>query len=877
MICRFIYLFQSFLFIVYKKENLEMVALGDIQSNLAQQDVDKLFYQTYSPKDFDRWDSYESRFACYAPAAATRDAFTSAYLTNIRSKFSTQYLAVMYTYFIGHLRGGTAFNTILSQGNYLNTTDIYQNCGMALNYAYNIYRKSKFDSGLTQSQFDALDINWLSLPTVPATAAVIESWINLYFSVQTLDHGSISDGRGTYDKFGYFALNNGFGNSIVPGNHYFHLSGIASVCCHYSHLLTSSTLKQLRMRMMAAMTALYNYILTTGQQNQASTAQWITRHSSFSTATAFIIMSENRLRERGNWAVSDDISTTNRNNGLWTQSDALDYATYLCQKCVDYSKQNGIEEYNSSYYGFVMQQISIAIIHAPSQTIYNLWNQLFKIYWLDISLNLFPASSCLSGPAARTSRMLLTTNTAIDRHDSKIFVEPLFTQSLKSFVGKIHPNSSTFATADPIGIDPYRMIFTCKQLGHLDWFLPHILIKNNTIGMPYHIQKARFSPCVGQERYNFVTPFYTIGNSGEDLFFTGANVKFCARLGGKTAVSQNVLTDSCIPIVQFICNTNSNDTFSNKNGIILENDQITSRQLTSQFQGFALITHVIDSGYVDNSGTKGLSIELILPININGGIYINKTSMKISSPNSMTVPADSVISVKHNGASVFCRLLYSTHNVNNPAPILSNYADTRVLNLSTNNPIAQPFHLMFQVDQQSLNYGCARFIVTFKNQNNLDQSNCPYRASWLVCAGETTNDAERINLQNIVQNSIYKQQFSEVIPIRDKPYYDFVKYQKHWYSEVKIANTLTLSVQRTDIRSMNNNDLIYRDGIGSFNQGPYFMTGFNRLVNGVDINSVSGNSGFLLGNVPTAELFEPHRNKTTITATSFFDSLVQIA
>lgn len=846
-----------------------MPSIGDI--NEKTQFVDSKIFYTYTQIDFSRWDSFEPKFAAYSPAIKSninKFKFTQSYLEQLKQRFLKDYLLTSQQWWVGFVKNNNSIYDIINvlRTNQLNTTDLLLYCSHSLNHCYNVYRNSLISKNISPDTIT--EINWLSLPLVESISNYIENWILTFFSVQSLVHNFVNTPRGRFDTFGVFALSDSFGKKLDPNLHFWYVSSYSAPCCRYSHLFKTKTLRYLRKGFMASLSALHSWLNITGTGYQSSTAQWLTRICGWTLSCTFLIQSERLIRSRNEWTDSTDlIQKSDKVNGLWTTNDALEFCVALLKTFVDHTSKNGITEYLSCYYGFVNDQISMALVHSPNEQVYNLWNIIAKYFWYDISVNYLIPSSTLSGCTNRDYGLITQTNSNVNRYDIQVYIEPLFTSNVLPFNSSdMNTNNLKTASLELPAIRIFQMLLTLRQLSSIDFYTPENALSNLCLRNTYHITRSKFSPTIGSERFNFITPYFSIGHAGNYTYNVNNQMLFVARLAGKPIQKSNNISANCLPLIQIISTTNSNDLFSNKNGVMLANDQLASRQFVSQYQGFCLVSQLIESSHVDPTNSVGISTNILLPLNVDGGIFVNNTRMNSTYGTLFGISEDSIITVRHQNASVVIRILLMQHDVKPSPNRIQQVTDLSVMNMSKDNPSLHPYSLMYQIDREGLANGCARLIITHRHRNS-SVNKSPYYVNFLITASITRNDNERILLENVVRDAVYKQSFSDTLPLRDI----YTSSQVTYNCEVKISNNLTLSIYRTDCRTKNNNDLIFKDCYGAFHQFPYLTTAFNRKVNGVDMFKFSQtDSAFITANLKESDLYLPHLGKNIVNTNTVY-------
>lgn len=843
-----------------------MPQFADIAYNEYAQKFDAAStFANYTKKDWSRWDSFEPRFAAYCPNENTKsltDDQLKCFFSNFQNRLAKQFFPIAWQYFAGMLRGGANADPIhlLSY----NSKDILMYGGMALNYAYNKYKTETTSHNKNTDDIDQID--WLKLPTVQNTATYIEKYLNLLLAFQNFDHSTISSSRGTFDTFGCFKFQNNW-TYADPNLHFWYCSELFTIASHFMHLFSVDTIKTIRKSTMASMSCLYSWLSETGDDWQTSTAQWITRFTGFSVMASCLIQSENNLRRLSQWNTSFEIKQSDKVNGLWTNTDATDYTVYLINKFINWTNSNGLMEYCSVYYGFSAEQLSLAIVHAPNQQIHDLFQYIYYIHWYDLLNNSMLSSSSLSGPTNRSYSLLMNQGSQLDGLETKLFINTVFDDSCYTNLQQQYGTLSIcnkYNGSDGNALNLNRYIHFTRIASNRG-FIPFKTIRELFLEQPNKISISKFCNGSLQDRYNFISPFYQIGNSGLDCWHTPDNVLFNVRLPGCPTLPKGCNQSwSTLPMIRFYLTNWNSCMFQIPPGSVqMTMNNYETRQICAQHQGFSLVTHLID--YPDNfSSTDPFSTTILLPIFLtNGSISCNGMSLPLTLNTSMCLPQNCLITIIQNQTIVGIKILASSYESNVPdcPETIQQNTDLSCMTDKTN----QPGHIMFQIDKDSYANGLAKLILVHRNPLNsekITQSKAPFRQSYFFGCGRFTDGPSAQKLFWNLKNVKFDQ---SVLDFTDQRLYGHGGQKgtgKLWTSTVQYGNenaqNLKLQVVRGDFKSKHQLD--FRNGIGSTFQPPWVSTAVQRLVNGKDVVSQFLQTGPAMkhAKVNFNDVFEPH-------------------
>ena len=353
-----------------------------------------------------------------------------------------------------------------------------------------------------------------------------------------------AQGSGQVDAFGLFT---GFDGSGYRQDLMFFYSGDwAYMSGHYLKLMRTTIIRKLRTSIYAQFASMYSYWKYRGSYENRLSSQWILTLSGWTCSSYFILKSEAELRKRGAWLSSDAMTTTNWPQGQVTNADMLAMTEKLMLEYTVRMQKWGLTESLSTYYGYVYNVLGQMLLHAPSQTCYNLIEQAWKMLWFDLASNFHPGSSAYAGPSGRHYDLTTGLHSMVDLWDTVLYVAPLyppncaFTRSNRRGDGVIVDETLNLCTATAqktvpftLGVGDFNMVrfqqAAVQAAGVMYMPFDSLL---SSVASPYRTLKALTTNQRGQERHNFVAPSYQLGFGAEEIYGVELANIIVGRLSG---------------------------------------------------------------------------------------------------------------------------------------------------------------------------------------------------------------------------------------------------------------------------------------------------------------------------------------------------------
>lgn len=617
--------------------------------------------------------------------------------------------------------------------------DVHLNMSLAVNQYYNLFRaqtKAALRAGfaaqrpkatsaqlntLTNNAFDAQTIDWLNgVAGIPGTV----EWLSNY----TLRHLSFQQTDPSHAAFGSWTLAN---PDLPPSdprqwnlNDFWWQAGdIGHLYGHWLHLLPDGTIRALRNMAGPALTAMDRINTRIGQYDQTSTAQWIIRTTGYNALAFVLKRSETVLRARSAWLPSDEITSTNRDAGVWTTPAAIAFAEDRAFFLLGRLRKVGLSEYLGAHQGLSMQYLEQAMMHAASGPALDAFNQVYMLLWADLALNYHPGSNSFSGPSSRSYDLVTGTHNVADRRDLPMYVEwaerafcaqgvPLYDGTGSGqLISTSYPSSLCHINSLTVQARSGSLVTIVERdqasfwhaAGHL--YAPLDLLRNDAQLAPYRTLEQRLSAVSGHERSNFISPYLQMGFSGEREVHASSGVFACARLAGAAAAGAPTAIDVngptyVTPFVRLMtemCDTPFFRTWALATAGT--GKQVLARQVAVQHQAFMLVTQYLSASRQTSAAdlVGPWNTDLILPLSVDE-IWCDSVRLPIAAGSAYTIPPDAIITVRHRGASVAVRLLRGETSPNITAAT-SAAAYSGPISMDPGVGM-QPYTLMWQVDAQ---------------------------------------------------------------------------------------------------------------------------------------------------------------------------------
>jgi hypothetical protein len=757
----------------------------------------------YTDDEYSNWDSYTSGIACYSPYPNANNSQQAWYMTEFK-KVLVKYFNLGYQAYRGIIIGKYDIKKLFlttanfDDGNALTYTSF------SLNEAYNIAR----------SRGDVTDFNWLADSQVQSAMAWLEDFLTQLFNIQNMSHtdinGNVLDmtvaSNTTIDTYGSFKMDGGYNVGYNLGGHIWFCTRYLGILCHYTHLFTTPFIIKARKCIYASMTAQYN---TMKRSNSfaitLSNAQWAQSIAGVCLHTTFILQSEKILRQRGYWHASDVVYVSNNPMGIWTNADLINISNSVTDLCYNYVTKYGFREFITSYYGYSLNMLIKILLHAPTVDIFNKINTIFKMFWWDFCANYLTKSNCLSGPMNRAYRPFSGVTETFDH----LYIDPFITPYLNANKRIVPPISSELEYE-------FNVFSYCMRVAGGSFYMPTDNF-NLLTNKPYRVIEQRFSDLVGQERYNYVTPNFTIGHCGEDYYENVNNSLVAIRLAGQRNTSTPAPDNTnCVDIIRFMME--SIDTPFLNTG---QNNQLSARLMCAQYQNFLLTTSL---ACPSNNMTEAyplsfpycLNTNIMLPLCVDGLWVSNGSGPDVALPKTvgtlMAIPPNAVFTIRHLGATAVVRIILATRSS------ASNILDaTSVISVPSYVAGNQPYSLMWQVETDGYNLGTGRVVIHHKHPT--DPSMEPYFVSTLMGAMDTPTLDDQQKFTNYMKS----------VPIVQSVTSNHDGVSENKVSDFSVSATIgtnVLNVTRQETFLLNN-------GWTPYNERPYKLTKNSRTVNNV--------------------------------------------
>jgi len=801
----------------------------------------------------------------------------------------------------------------LGKSGRLDMTGAHINVSFALNENYNNLRKTKraairdrivnqlrsqnidpatrADSILDQidAEWDAYSIsNWLGsdMPRNQATLDWFERLLVAYIGKMCLTPGTmVTDSGRQFDAYGLFQGLDGPGYSqnllFFYAHEWAHLAG------RWVKLLRTPIIREVRKSMYASLSASYaSYIYRQAYEDRLS-SQWIMRIAGFTSTIYTILRSEAVLKARGDWQSSDDPAGSGPSNwaqGKITKADMLQLADSYLGTYVTRMQYRGMTEDLSTYYGLAYDILTQAMTIAPSQSIYDKYERVWKMYNFDTYTNFHPAAAAVSGPSGRHYDVTTGLHGKQDYWDTPVYISILFPPSCavketkENWDGSARQTVINLCTAQTPSLAPLtgspndfsiaRMQHSAIQAAGLH-YLPFDAMFNHTIGKQARINYGLTTNVRGQERYNFFSPLGTtlaIGYNAEEIYGTGTANVLVARLGGvpvpgssRAVIKQAALTQVHAYLRYMVENEDQPFYRNGPYGVVSHEMPELARFVNAQHQGFLLTTSLV-AGRADNNGKYDpapWNSDIILPVTVDS-LWADNTRLPVTAGTVIALPRNVIITARHKGSSFAIRILHM--DVSESSSGIKHASSITTLSSSSSSSTAanylptvgkQEYSVTWQVDSASLLAGCGR--VTIHHKHKGDTKVQPWRVSTLWGSGVTSTNAEMFALQRTMRHAVFTESLTEQggWDASDQPTYGRPKRswdgssslgQVVWSTAVQIGpegsgkGGINLKVVRTDVYQPNTNDAHYRHPTAPMNGPPYYVNpGFERTAQGSDI------------------------------------------
>ena len=715
--------------------------------------------------------------------------------------------------------------------------------GLMCSGAYQTYKQQQKDAGLPAP--DPTTLDWKTLPECQAAGQWLEKVYGAWFGFQVMTHdiqpalgGAVPN---PWDPYGVWKLTSGFS----PYYQWWQGGGTFYPYARYAHLLSKEFLATSRPHIMAALCGLelgtsnagtWDFRSVDAAKAGGSSAQWMLRVDAWAQMTTALLRTEKVL------GVAP--SATNCSAGTYSSVDALATSERLATNTLQVVQQGGEQpEYHTSYDNFLFWELAHMMSTPSSQKIYDAAAEIYRAVLWDIAANFSPATGTMTGPSNRNYDLFLGSQNGWENYTIPIFIQPFFHPYCDKFgsCSAATPATPILPVSSTPALPYFDTFFAMWQLGGFGEF-PYQDVVGTTVESPIRttIQRAGFSE--GKARQHFISPFYSMGNAGDDANEIASNYLLTARLGGppnpKFPLTPNRdghhKTDSTFAVGEIRHMLSSqDDPFTNATGVPGMQAQLTPRQVVAQYQSWMLVTHLAVPGRSgsDKYGefTLPLSSNLLFPLAVDE-IYADDKPLPRTKGSAMALPQGALLTLRLGNASVVIRTLVFESSASSS---LKQATDTIAATLVAPGSANYQYAIQWQVDDSSEALGYGKVVFTHKAA--ADKVNRPYHIAWLWAGGVTRTAAEMAALQKVVRDVALTKSTLETSGKWDLTSNmftgDFVGTSPvgscTWTIELDISGQ-ALRVMRQDFYDPWGNDPIYQQVDSSF---PYY-TLFERTWNG---------------------------------------------
>jgi hypothetical protein len=855
-------------------------------------------------------------------AQAATASLPATYFHMFRQEFMTTSYAYGKQMYLWTPPASVTLNNYINQ---LRTTgalsplDIVKYCSYALQQEYDNYRKSETarlryalklrlnplppNANLllddqARDAFDQLAPNFRQLANFQPLITDLSKLLNNHLDNQCLDpnvtvaHSNPNDWRGpTWRTYGAWF------NPITKTyeeDAKWTAADYAFLYARYLHLFDDTLIRRIRESARASAASLWRLLQLNGDgTNSALESQWILVVSAWVSYAYVLQRSEDELRARGVWGQvpadlvyedSSDVAVAtrakNRDIGQWSQQELTDQAKALVEVLYKRYQTTGASEYLGSYTNFQLNYISIILVHCPkSQAIYDMLSTIWRRMQWDLIVNYHPSTASFPGPAMRSYDLATGTHSYHDRLDLSLYYKHVFAGAAKTGVllrvltsgekvianlkiaGPGYYQNPTYGEAV---VSPHRIAYTAAQLAG-EGYLPYQELWDLVVSAPVRLNEQRFSLVAGQERYNFITPGYTLGHGGENTYLTANSNSLVARIGGlkppragvplMTAYDGPTQTSAYI---RLCCDTAGAPLLrpggiTDKYGAPGAETLRRVRSVTTQYQGFLLTTRMFAPTRdtpVEEITTAPWYSHLILPLSIDKltvGVGSGAVDLPITEGTKLKISSQPLIfTAWHGNSAVVVRLV--------------SYDRT------------SPEDITWQVDAPGISASAGRISVQHRAANTTDPVH-PFKSTWLMGCGTVTSAADVSNLQQLLLEAPVTQNLVVTAGVWDESNQPARDYPvgssaapigevgaRRWTTTANIGN-LQLVVDRTDVYQPWGNAPAYaQPAKGPLYTPPYYSKDVHRTVNGREILTWQvGEDPYRTTKILESNIFAPHR------------------
>jgi hypothetical protein len=742
--------------------------------------------------------------------------------------------------------------------------------------------------------FDKEEIDFRKLPAKAPTIAFLTELLNLHLDKQCMNPDLVvtqggKDGNGKpWKPYGTWQEKSGVYDQNL---HWWIVRDISYLYGHYLHLLDDALIRRIRDSARAALSALWafqqytdGYTVELMAEYQNLESQWSLRISGWVGYAYVMKQSEEELRRRGVWGqvVSDKLyeDTTpeaisaraaNRAVGQWSLGEITAEAERHVLLFTKRIAKMGLTEFISAYTLYHFDSLAGWLLHAPSQVIYNESLSTWLRLQGDLAANYHAGSASFPSPSLRSYELFSGLDNVHDRYDQYLYLKHVYPQARKpgtvlrvltseeKVVANLEINRTSVVLLPPNYRERARSFarnfYAAAQLSG-EGILPHKMYESIILSAPSHVVEARFSLVSGQERYNFITPNYTMGHSGESLWNQATTNSLVARIsGGRTPIplpgyvvrgmEGNV---SATSYIRLMGETNGTP-FARPNGSPAGNNLAHNmRPVVTQYQGFLLATHLFAPTREDSQEvlqSAPWNSNLVLPLGVEM-LTAGSTVLPMTVGSRVELAANQLLFTVRHGNSVIVIRLVSADRTASSA-------------------------VFWQVTPESLACGCGHVVIQHRARNagNALKS---FKVVWLMGSGTFSSHVELETLKQLIQDAPVQQTIDTtgVWDESNQPANDYPVGStaapinevgaRRWTVNASIG-ALNLGVERTDVYLPWNNSPMYSLPYkGPLHAQPYFTRNVARTVQNREILQwQNGEDPYRFLPVQDDKIFAPHR------------------
>jgi hypothetical protein len=401
---------------------------------------------------------------------------------------------------------------------------------------------------------DQMEVPWLKLPGMSSTTGLpsvltsLNGYLQAWWDIQVM-----SPVPNKY--FGLFRADGEVWNRGVGDNvhHTAHMVDILPILVHFSHLLYSWDLRTARTRVQAMLTGLLmRYYYPHPEQDftfwpdASRPMQWevgrighvLNTLAAITLSQSFMVRSKAILESRNDWTDADQVTVTIESEGRFTDTKLSDLSLTAAQAMSQALDQWGLVEFQTSYTDeptFQLRILPIILAYAPSQEVYDCVESIWSTVWRDLSAHYFAAVGDSSAPSHRNNgNWAYGLQLQWEQYSDLQYAQPLFPpMCLLDQRGCAQSAPVVPGVSGNIdgSISVQSLIWQSAQATGLA-FQPFFHLRNITAQRPLRVVKQHYGYSADQQRFNFITPHYTIGSATYDTASGSSQITNVARIAG---------------------------------------------------------------------------------------------------------------------------------------------------------------------------------------------------------------------------------------------------------------------------------------------------------------------------------------------------------